>query len=98
MSEATSRERHLEQQVQSLSGRVSDLKGQNDALTTTLKSAKAQIVGLREDLDALASPPLTLGLVLRLVGDGTADVSLSGRRIRTLISSEVDTGDLRPGR
>ncbi|WP_299518391.1 proteasome ATPase [uncultured Serinicoccus sp.] len=98
MTEASSRERHLEQQVQSLSSRVSELKGQNDALTTTLKSAKQQIVGLREDLDALASPPLAMGQVLRLVGDGTADVSLSGRRIRTQISSEVDTGDLRPGR
>ena len=98
MTEASSRERHLEQQVQSLSSRVSELKGQNDALTTTLKSAKQQIVGLREDLDALASPPLALGQLLRLVGDGTADVSLSGRRIRTQISSEVDTRDLRPGR
>ncbi|KUG54361.1 proteasome ATPase [Serinicoccus chungangensis] len=98
MTEASSRERHLEQQVQSLSTRVSELKGQNDALTTTLKSAKQQIVGLREDLDALASPPLAMGQVLRLVGDGTADVSLSGRRIRTQISSEVDTGELRPGR
>ncbi|WP_298749376.1 proteasome ATPase [uncultured Serinicoccus sp.] len=98
MTEASSRERHLEQQVHSLSSRVSELKGQNDALTTTLKSAKQQIVGLREDLDALASPPLAMGQVLRLVGDGTADVSLSGRRIRTQISSEVDTGDLRPGR
>ncbi|GAA4886743.1 proteasome ATPase [Serinicoccus chungangensis] len=98
MTEASSRERHLEQQVQSLSSRVSELKGQNDALTTTLKSAKQQIVGLREDLDALASPPLAMGQLLRLVGDGTADVSLSGRRIRTQISSEVDTGDLRPGR
>ncbi|WP_130012441.1 proteasome ATPase [Serinicoccus sediminis] len=98
MTETSSRERHLEQQVQSLSSRVSELKGQNDALTTTLRSAKQQIVGLREDLDALASPPLAMGQVLRVVGDGTADVSLSGRRIRTQISSEVDTGDLRPGR
>ena len=96
--QTTSRERHLQQQVQTLSSRVSELKAQNDALTTTLKSAKAQIVGLREDLDALATPPLTMGLVLRLVGDGTADVSVSGRRIRTLISSEVDTAELRPGR
>ncbi|MFK5690116.1 proteasome ATPase [Ornithinimicrobium sp. LYQ92] len=96
--EVPGRERHLEQQVQALTSRVSDLKNQNDALTTTLKSAKARIVGLREDLDALASPPLTMGQVLGLVGDGTVDVSVSGRRIRTTISSELDTAQLRPGR
>ncbi|WP_151523354.1 proteasome ATPase [Serinicoccus kebangsaanensis] len=98
MTEPTPRERHLQQQVQTLTTRVSELKGQNDALSTTLTSAKKQIVGLREDLDALASPPLTMGLVLRLGDDGTVDVSVSGRRIRTQVASEVDAGTLRPGR
>ncbi|RIK17046.1 MAG: proteasome ATPase [Acidobacteria bacterium] len=74
------------------------MKAQNDQLADTLRTARTQIVGLREDLDAMASPPLTFGQVLRLVGDGTVDLSVSGRRVRTHISSEVDTDELRPGR
>ncbi|ANS77726.1 Bacterial proteasome-activating AAA-ATPase (PAN) [Serinicoccus hydrothermalis] len=97
MTEPTSRERHLQQEVQTLTSRVTELRGRNEALSTTLSSAKKQIEGLREDLDALASPPLTMGLVLRLA-DGHADVSVSGRRIRTTISSDVEVASLRPGR
>ena len=92
------RERHLQQQVQTLTSRLSELKAHSDQLGTTLQSARDQILGLREDLDALASPPLSIAQVVGLVGDGTVDVTVSGRRIRTHISSEVDTDELRPGR
>ncbi len=98
MSEQPSRERHLQQQVSTLTTRLGEMKAQNDQLADTLRTARTQIVGLREDLDAMASPPLTFGQVLRLVGDGTVDLSVSGRRVRTHISSEVDTDELRPGR
>ncbi|WP_425600009.1 proteasome ATPase [Ornithinimicrobium sufpigmenti] len=92
------RERHLQQQVQTLTARLTELKAHSDQLGTTLQSARDQILGLREDLDALASPPLSIAQVVGLVGDGTVDVTVSGRRIRTRISSEVDTDELRPGR
>ncbi|GGK75391.1 proteasome-associated ATPase [Ornithinimicrobium pekingense] len=92
------RERHLEEQVRTLTSRVGELKAHNDQLADTLRTARSQIMGLREDLDAMASPPLTFGQVLRLVGDGTVDLSVAGRRVRTHVSSEVDTADLRPGR
>ena len=92
------RERHLQQQVQTLTSRLTEVSAQNDRLADTLKAARTQIVGLREDLDAMASPPLTFGQVLALVGDGTVDLSVAGRRVRTHISSEVDTDELRPGR
>ncbi|AXH95203.1 proteasome ATPase [Ornithinimicrobium avium] len=98
MTEQPTRERHLQQQVSTLSSRLGEMKAQNDQLADTLRTARTQIVGLREDLDAMASPPLTFGQVLRLVGDGTVDLSVSGRRVRTHISSEVDTDELRPGR
>src|SRR5690606_21004364 len=64
----------------------------------TLRTARSQIMGLREDLDAMASPPLTFGQVIRLVGDGTVDLAVAGRRVRTHVSSEVDTAELLPGR
>ena len=92
------RERHLQQQVRTLTDRLSELKTHSDQLGTTLQAARRQIVGLREDLDALASPPLSIAQVVALVGDGTVDVTVAGRRIRTHISSEVDTAELRPGR
>ncbi|MFX0539722.1 proteasome ATPase [Ornithinimicrobium sp. Y1847] len=101
MSEQTAkpyRERHLEQQVQTLTARLVEIKAHNDQLAETLKTARAQINGLREDLDALAAPPLTHGQVQALVGDGTVDVTVAGRRMRTHVSSELATEELRPGR
>ncbi|MDO5738585.1 MAG: proteasome ATPase [Ornithinimicrobium sp.] len=84
--------------MRTLTGRLTELKAHNDQLATTLTSARGQINGLREDLDAMASPPLTHGYVVGLTGDGTVDVSVGGRRLRTHVSSEVPTDDLRPGR
>lgn len=92
------RERHLQQQVHVLTSRITELSARNDQLADTLRTARAQITGLREDLDAMAAPPLTFGQVLRLVGDGTIDLAVGGRRVRTRISSELDTDELRPGR
>ena len=98
MSDQPGRQRHLEQQVQTLTTQLAESRATNDQLAKTLTAARSQIVGLREDLDAMASPPLTFGMVLQLVGDGTVDLSVSGRRVRTHISSEVSTEDLQPGR
>ena len=98
MSDQPFQERHLQQQVQSLTSRLSDLKAHNDQLVSTLRTAKEQITGLREDLDALGRPPLNVGQVLRLVGDGTVDVSIAGRRVRTHVTAEISTEELRPGR
>ncbi|SOC54456.1 proteasome-associated ATPase [Ornithinimicrobium cerasi] len=92
------RERNLEQQVRTMTARLGELTTRNDQLADTLRAARTHISGLREDLDALASPPLTFGLVLGLVGDGTVDVSVAGRRVRTRVSSELSTDELRPGR
>ena len=97
-SQTSAAERHLQQQVRTLTGRLAEAKAHNDQLTTTLTKTREQIVALREDLDAMASPPLSFGQVLRLVGDGTVDLAVAGRRIRTKVSSEVDTDELRPGR
>ncbi|MFC6421483.1 proteasome ATPase [Ornithinimicrobium tianjinense] len=74
------------------------MSARNEQLTQTLRTARTQITGLREDLDAMATPPLTFGMVVGLVGDGTVDVTVSGRRVRTHVSSEVSTDELRPGR
>ena len=94
----SARERHLEEQVRTLTTRLTELKAHNDQLASTLGSAKSQINGLRADLDAMAQPPLMHGQVVGLVGDGTVDVSVSGRRMRTHVSSELPTEELRPGR
>ena len=79
MTEQTPRERHLQQQVHTLTSRLGEVKATSDQLAETLKHARTQIMGLREDLDALASPPLTFGQVMHVVGDGTVDVSVAGR-------------------
>ena len=92
------RERHLQQQVQTLTAGLAEARARNEQLTETLRTARTQILGLREDLDAMASPPLTFGQVLRVVEDGLVDVTVAGRRIRTHVSGGLDPEELRPGR
>ena len=94
----TFRERRLEEQVRVQTARATELKAHNDQLADLLRTARSEITGLRQALDAMAAPPLSYGQVISLAGDGTVDVLVGGRRVRTVVSSEVPTEDLRPGR
>jgi proteasome-associated ATPase len=92
------RTRLLEQQVLHLNTRLGRLQSQNEQLTRTLKDAKAQILNLREDLDAMGTPPLSHALVLERHEDGTVDIAHGGRKLRVTATSEVPLAALVPGR
>lgn len=96
MSEA--RERHLEQQVKALNTRLHEASASNQKLTDTLQQARSKIVSLREDLEALGTPPLSFGVVLESSDAKLVDVLFAGRKVRVQCSSEIDRTDLSPGR
>ena len=52
MTEAT----HADQ-LRSLNSRIDDLSESNTKLTATLREAREQIIGLKEEVDRLSAPP-----------------------------------------
>ncbi|WP_228386841.1 proteasome ATPase [Ornithinicoccus halotolerans] len=81
-----------------LQTRLGALQAQNERLADTLREARAQIVALREDLDTMATPPLTHALVVARNDDGTLDLAAGGRKLRTSATSQVPVEELVPGR
>ena len=65
----------------------------NEKLNATLGTARDSLVALRAELDALATPPSSFGLVLA-VGEGSADVATAGRTLRCAVSPEVAPEEL----
>ncbi|MTB71472.1 proteasome ATPase [Arsenicicoccus sp. MKL-02] len=70
----------------------------NERLTTTLKAARDQITSLREEIDRIAAPPSTYGVVQRTYDDGTADITSAGRKLRVAVSKDLPMAEIRPGR
>lgn len=93
----------LERQLARARSDMRMLAQQNDRLAKTLNQAKAQMVEMKERLDALGQPPLGFGVVLerpeRRPTDvvAAADVFFQGRRMRLKISAQTEDADIQPG-
>ncbi|HEX2705011.1 MAG TPA: proteasome ATPase [Candidatus Lustribacter sp.] len=98
MRHSPTRTRELENRIISLQTSISTLSAQNDRLVRTLKDAREQIVGLRAEVDRLAQPPSSYGIILESYDDATVDVITSGRKMRVAVSPAVDPSDLATGR
>jgi len=70
---------------------------QNQRLVATLREARDQIVALKEEVDRLAEPPSGYGVFLARMDDGSVDIFTSGRKMRVVVSPNVDGEALRPG-
>ncbi len=70
---------------------------QNQRLVTTLREARDQIVALKAEVDRLAEPPSGYGVFLERHDDGSIDVFTSGRKMRVVVSPDVDAEALAPG-
>ncbi|AKU17004.1 ATPase AAA [Luteipulveratus mongoliensis] len=98
LSHGPVRQRHLEQQVLQLQSSMGTLSAQNERLVRTLKEAREQIVTLKGEVDRLAQPPASYGIVVSVHDDGTADVLNSGRKMRVAVSPSVEVDRMAPGR
>ena len=92
------RTRELENQLAHLQTSLSTLSAQNERLVRTLKEAREQIVNLKKEVDRLAQPPSTFGLILDLAEDAMADILTGGRKMRVAVSPSVEPASLGIGR
>ena len=92
------RTRELEARLTHVQTSLSTLSTQNERLVRTLKDAREQIVTLKKEVDRLAQPPSTYGLVMDALEDGTIDVLTGGRKMRVAVSPSVEAPELGLGR
>jgi len=70
---------------------------QNERLTATLQEAKTQIEALRAEVDKLTAPPSTYAIFSSLNSDSTANVYVTGRKMKVNLHPSINTKDLRKG-
>ncbi|CAN7390106.1 proteasome ATPase [Terrabacter sp. LjRoot27] len=92
------RTRELEARLAHVQTSLSTLSSQNERLVRTLKDAREQIVTLKKEVDRLAQPPSTYGLVIDPPEDGSIDIITGGRKMRVAVSPSVDQQELGLGR
>ncbi len=92
-----SRDAAPERRVADLQERLEAATSQNHRLVTTLTEAREQIVTLKDEIDRMAAPPVGFGVYLSTHEDDTVDVFSNGRKMRVVVSPEVDAESLRPG-
>jgi len=91
------RMRNLEYRITGLESDLEAATSQNQRLVATLREARDQIVTLKEEVDRLAEPPSGYGVFLERLEDDTVDIMASGRKMRVVVSPQVDIDELRPG-
>jgi proteasome-associated ATPase len=92
------RTRELEARLAHVQTSLSTLSAQNERLVRTLKDAREQIVTLKKEVDRLAQPPSTYGIVVDDPADGSVDILTGGRKMRVAVSPSVDQATLGVGR
>jgi len=70
---------------------------QNDKLAATLQEAKAQIEALRAEVDKLTAPPSTYAIFSSLNDDKTANVYVTGRKMKVNLHPSIKAKELRKG-
>jgi len=70
---------------------------QNEKLTSTLQDAKAQIEALRAEVDKLTAPPSTYAIFSSLNTDATANIYVSGRKMKVNLHPSIKAKELRKG-
>nr|WP_265446982.1 proteasome ATPase [Flexivirga meconopsidis] len=88
----------MQDQVRQLQASVGTLSAQNERLVRTLKEAREQIVNLKGEVDRLAQPPASYGIVIETYDDATADILSSGRKMRVAVSPSIEADEMQPGR
>jgi len=97
LAETPRQTRLLDQRLADAHAQLASVTAQNDRLSATLREAREQILTLKEEIDRLAQPPAGFGVFLARWDDGSVDVFTGGRKLRVVVSPDVDVDDLRPG-
>ena len=87
----------VDSRVSALQAELAAATAQNQRLVSTLREARDQIVALKEEVDRLAEPPSGYGVFLERHDDGSIDIFTSGRKMRVVVSPDVDAEALETG-
>ncbi len=70
---------------------------QNERLAAALQEAKNQVESLKVEVEKLTAPPSTFAIFSSLNSDGTANVFVSGRKMRVSVHPEINSTSLKRG-
>lgn len=84
-------------ELKALHVKIDELSESNQRLTVTLREARDQIVGLKEEVDRLSAPPNGYAVFIGLAQDDLVDVSINGRKMRVAMAPDVARESLNPG-
>jgi proteasome-associated ATPase len=87
----------LEDKLLETKNDLSRALGQNEKVTSALKSERDKIEALREEVEKLSQPPATFGVYLATNEDGSVDVFTAGRKMRVNAAPELDVAGLSRG-
>ena len=97
----------LRGEIQSLERQMRDLdetrvqlqqsQERNERLTASLREAKSHVERLRNEIAELTAPPSSYAVFCSLNDDRTANVYVSGRKMRVRVHDSVDGRSLRKG-
>jgi proteasome-associated ATPase len=83
--------------TRSLHAKIDELAENNQKLASTLREAREQITGLKNEIDKLSAPPNGYASYLGPAGNGLVNVSVNGRKMRVEISPSIAIAELKPG-
>ena len=93
MSEVTAQS----DQTRALHAKIDELAQNNQKLAATLRDAREQILGLKNEIDKLSAPPNGYATYLGQAGNGLVNVAVNGRKMRVEITPSIDPKSLKPG-
>ncbi len=85
------------QSISEVNKSLDDLKTKNIELVNLLSDARLQLLALKEQVEQLGQPPSGFGIFLDLNQDD-ADILINGKKMRVIISPDIDKNLLTPGR
>ena len=85
------------QSISEVNKSLDDLKSKNIELVNLLYDARLQLLALKEQVEQLGQPPSGFGIFLDLNQDD-ADILINGKKMRVIISPDIDKNLLTPGR
>ncbi len=94
LQDAPKRVRTLEERLLDTKGQLSQAVNQNEKLTYTLREARDQISGLRDEVDKLTQPPSAYGTLIGVNDDDTVDVFTSGRKMKVEVHPAIEVSAL----
>jgi len=85
------------QSISEVNKSLDDLKSKNIELVNLLSDARLQLLALKEQVEQLGQPPSGFGIFLDL-NQEDADILINGKKMRVIISPDIDKSLLTPGR